>query len=340
LLHSGHDVLGNVLEQVDMAVVLLDSDARGVLYSNRRAAELFVTAPAASVAAGVELLLAGGRPALEGRWGEPQTATLADRVLGYTPYRLPGDQVCLFFRDITFRSRTESLAAAASWVESLESLFAAIRHELANPLNAIKMTLSVLQHHRERFPAATVEDYLARAMGEVGKLERLLRALKTFGMLGAPRVRALPAAPFLVSLEESAAAVLLARGVELSVAAEPGLGELYADPIALRQVLANLLENAADASERSATHAIRIRARRTPELLFIEVDDDGEGIPMELQPRLFEPFFTTKPTGVGLGLVVARKLVVQMGGQISIASRRGVGTTVTLSLAAAPAPPP
>jgi signal transduction histidine kinase len=100
----------------------------------------------------------------------------------------------------------------------------------------------------------------------------------------------------------------------------------------IKQVLANLISNAIDAS---AGGAVEISVRRRTAQVELVVSDNGTGIPEEYRARIFEPFFTTKAeVGTGLGLWVSKGLVEKHGGTISIASRTDPGdsgTTITIA---------
>ncbi len=84
---------------------------------------------------------------------------------------------------------------------------------------------------------------------------------------------------------------------------------------------------------------IRLRITSEGEWVGIRVEDDGPGMSAETLANLFRPFYTTKASGTGLGLVIAKKMMTKMGGTIEAASNPGGGTTMTLSLRAAQAPP-
>ncbi len=107
---------------------------------------------------------------------------------------------------------------------------------------------------------------------------------------------------------------------------------IVTDPYELRQVLINVLTNAIQAIRRDGTITVSIKASESEALL--EIVDTGEGIPEENRRHLFEPFFTTKPPdqGTGLGLYVSRRIMERLGGNISIESSVGRGTSVRLSL--------
>jgi len=119
-----------------------------------------------------------------------------------------------------------------------------------------------------------------------------------------------------------------ARTLALEVELEPGLPALSADPDQLQQVLVNLILNACDASE--AGGRVELAAGATPEgMVRIDVVDHGSGIAPENMNAVFDPFFTTKQRGqgTGLGLPIAASIVRNHGGQISLASVPGQGTT-------------
>ncbi len=103
-------------------------------------------------------------------------------------------------------------------------------------------------------------------------------------------------------------------------------------PGQLNQVFLNLLMNACDAIERDGT--IRIRTRPTPDGVRLEFEDDGPGIPADVQNQIFDPFFTTKPVGAGtgLGLSLSHGIIERHGGRISVSSDPEGGTTFVIEL--------
>jgi len=109
----------------------------------------------------------------------------------------------------------------------------------------------------------------------------------------------------------------------------------------LGQVLLNLVINAAQAMESSpGEHRIVVRTRDAERGVRFEVEDNGPGIPLDVQPRLFTPFFTTKADGTGLGLNVSQRLVREHGGEISFVTTLGRGTTFAFELPASTGAPP
>lgn len=128
------------------------------------------------------------------------------------------------------------------------------------------------------------------------------------------------------------------RGINLSVEADSDLAAaIGARP--LKQVLLNLVLNAAEAIPAGQAGAITIQARaRSARLVEVRVADDGRGMSARERSHILEPFFTTKPTGSGLGLTLVQSLVQGAGGRLEIESRPGTGTVVVVQLPLA-APP-
>jgi len=105
-----------------------------------------------------------------------------------------------------------------------------------------------------------------------------------------------------------------------------------ADRVRLEQVLINLLQNAADALDGRPDPRITIRTRATRGGYEILVADNGPGIPEHLRGRLFTPFVTSKAAGLGLGLVIARDIIREFGGQLAEAANPGGGAAFTIKL--------
>jgi signal transduction histidine kinase len=110
-----------------------------------------------------------------------------------------------------------------------------------------------------------------------------------------------------------------------------------ADTQQLKQVLINLIHNAADSIERAGTITLRGRTnssftRKGASAVVVEVADTGKGIPPEVQKRLFDPFFTTKEGGTGLGLPIAARIVEKHGGELRYQTELRRGTTFSIVL--------
>ena len=114
---------------------------------------------------------------------------------------------------------------------------------------------------------------------------------------------------------------------------EDGLPNALARADELREVLLNLFENArlADASHVRTEVRLGSTSVNVPAVV-LTIRDDGAGISADVLPRIFEPHFSTRTSGSGLGLAITRRLVESWGGEVTIDSERGRGTSVHLAL--------
>ena len=130
-------------------------------------------------------------------------------------------------------------------------------------------------------------------------------------------------------------AALAAHGITLQLDAVDQLGLVPLHANTFRRVLVNLLDNARDAMPQGGT--LTLRGRRQGTTVQLDVQDTGLGIPPERHRQIFEPLHTTKPGGTGLGLYIVQEVMAAHGGQVTVQSTVGAGTTFTLTLPVAEA---
>ena len=105
---------------------------------------------------------------------------------------------------------------------------------------------------------------------------------------------------------------------------------LRADANLLEQVLINLLLNAIEAVKEVEQPYISLSAIETKDHIQLRIQDNGAGMSAEIQEQIFTPFFTTKKTGTGVGLTLSKQIMLMHGGNISVDSKEGEGSTFTL----------
>ncbi len=202
-------------------------------------------------------------------------------------------------------------------------LAAGVAHEINNPLGVILGYSKLL---RKRCDGATAED-LAVVEAEALRAKDIVEGLLDLS-------RPLPAGGEAVDLralsEDVVSRLREARildGVDVAV---EGRASAPGHPEKLRQVLVNLVRNAAEAAGSGGRVALRVAERDgTAE---VAVEDSGPGIPEDRRARLFEPFFTTKPRGTGLGLAVSRAIARAHGGDLAQEPARAGGARFSLTL--------
>jgi PAS domain S-box-containing protein len=264
-------------------------------------------------------------------WRRDGTKFLVEYVS--TPLRADGQLVgaVVLFRDVSHEARLEAIAAAVESMNSLGFVFSAVRHELGNPVNSVKMALSVLRKNVGRLDPDSICGYVDRCLLELGRVEELLSSLKTYSLYEDVRLREVGLRAFVKDFSEFVGLDFAARGVVVEVAEGGADVIVSADPRALRQVLLNLVANSAEAMERTGGR-IRLVAFSEQGWGGIRVVDDGPGMSADAMRDLFQPFYTTKTSGTGLGLVIARKMMTRMNGTIEVESEPGRGTTMVLAL--------
>jgi signal transduction histidine kinase len=242
-----------------------------------------------------------------------------------TPYAFKGGMTNL---------RSDQLLQSSIHQEKLAELgrlTAGIAHEINNPLAIIGYALELLC--RDGDLTAFQVEMAEKIEMEIERLKSLTEGLLSFSSAREGYRR-------LVSLNDLLEEVLRLVRFELqrqAIALDTELGELplvAADPNKLKQVIINLIMNAAEAM--SGEGKITLRTASCGDEVELAVCDTGPGIPADILENIFSPFFTTKPEGegTGLGLHICRTIVREHGGEIAVKSTPGAGATFLVRLPA------
>ena len=210
-------------------------------------------------------------------------------------------------------------------------LLADVSHELRNPLAIVQGNLEALVDGV--YPAD--EAHLAPILDETRVLARLIEDLRTLSLAEAGTL-ALHREPtdlrvLISDVTESFRVRAEGVGANLAVDVPAGLPILEIDPLRIREVISNLVDNALRYVTTGGS--VRVSARSTDAAVEIAVADDGPGIPAALLPTIFERFAkSAESRGSGLGLAIARAIVEAHGGTITAESAESAGTTIRLTL--------
>ena len=242
----------------------------------------------------------------------------------------PRSGLVLLLEDMTDLETLEAELAHSDRLASIGKLAAGVAHEIGNPVSGIaSLAQNLLEEHDEE----QVQQSIQAILQQTRRISSIVHSLMNFSRSG--RV-GLEFTEFQLNeiITEAIQLVGLTRAgkhVEFSNSCPDEL-TVMGDRQRLAQVMVNLLTNACDASEMG--DRVEIFAFASSDQVQIEVMDQGEGIPEEVQEAIFEPFFTTKEAGkgTGLGLPMVGKIIDEHNGSIEIDSSPGVGTRVIIQL--------
>ncbi len=218
---------------------------------------------------------------------------------------------------------------------SLGMLAAGVAHEIRNPLTAIKAWLYMQQ---KRLKPGTPEHEDANLIsGEINRLERIVRDFLQFARPSEPQIVVVQADQTLREVQKLMEPGLEKNHIKLALDGA-ATAPIRIDPGQIKQVLINLIQNAADSIGKNGSITLRARLDekrlqdRTTPVVILEVTDTGKGIPPDVEKRLFDPFFTTKESGTGLGLPIAARIVEKHQGALQYQTQAGRGTTFGIIL--------
>jgi signal transduction histidine kinase len=227
----------------------------------------------------------------------------------------------------TIIERQEKLA-------SLGVLASGVAHEIRNPLTAIKFRLFSL---KKALPALHGNEDARLIADEINRLEGIVRNFLRFARPSEPELLTTRADGIIKDVHDLMSGQLERAGIDLKLQIEERLW-MHADSQQMKQVLINLIQNAAEAIGRNGTILVQVSAGmaelvgREKTSVIIRVADTGKGIAPGVESRLFDPFFTTKEGGTGLGLPIAARIVEKHGGILRYETEVNRGTTFEIVL--------
>jgi signal transduction histidine kinase len=217
---------------------------------------------------------------------------------------------------------------------SLGMLAAGVAHEIRNPLTAIKAWLFIQRKHL--LPGTLEYDDADVIANEITRLERIVKDVLLFARPSEPHFATVQVDDPLREVQSLLAPELANARINL-VHENGSRVQVWIDSEQIKQVLINLVQNAAESIGQDGTITLRARPgstrlERTTETVVLEVADTGKGISPEVEKRLFDPFFTTKESGTGLGLSIAARIIEKHGGALLYQTQVNHGTTFGIVL--------
>src|SRR5215470_9528394 len=244
----------------------------------------------------------------------------------------------LVLRDLEPARAVESLLGYSQKLAALGRLTSGVTHEVKNPLNAMRIHLELLRARLAPTGQPTrpdIAENLEVIAHEIQRLDRVVQGFLRFIRPQDLRLAPVDINAVLAEVARVARPGAAQAGIEIILEQGRALPRVTADSELIAQASANLVTNAIQAMPGGGTLVVTSR-RATSGGVEIRVTDQGVGIPPENLDKIFRLYFTTKPGGSGIGLAMVYRIVQMHDGRVDVESTVGKGTTVTLTLPAAP----
>jgi two-component system, NtrC family, nitrogen regulation sensor histidine kinase NtrY len=340
-----------ILESIPTGVMSLDAN-RNITHVNQALLRLFSSAdaePSPAIALGCNLKQALSADLLEDleallrradRMGNTTTqleiALRGTRLnVAVTVATLQKMGYVLVFEDLSDLLKAQKQAA---WREVARR----VAHEIKNPLTPIALSAERIRRHLERgSPPDVASLQVVQSCAEtIGAAVETLRTLVNEFSTLARFPTAQPVSGDINSIVEGTLAMFNGRldGIHVQTFLAADLPKVMADSEAIKRVLANIVDNAAEATNGSLVREIQIATALLPnrEAVEISISDTGHGVTQELKERLFLPYFSTKKRGTGLGLAIVSRIIEDHHGSIRVEENQPVGTRFVIELPLSP----
>jgi signal transduction histidine kinase len=318
-----------VLESLEEGVLALDERGMVVRLNNRARVLLNVSAPLPfprELLPREQVLRAAVDRSLEGESTPPLEATVHDRTVAIASRPLPTAGAVVTILDLTVLRRLETIR---------RDFVANVSHELKTPLTAVSGFAETLLD--EGIPADQRRRFVETIRENAGRMQRIVDDLLDLSRIESgswqPRLGVVEVTTVVRDIFSAVQPTASAKGLTLTADVPTGAADVYADPMAFRQVLTNLVENAVRYTREGS---ITLRTRRGERGVWVDVLDTGVGIAPEHLPRIFERFYrvdagrSREQGGTGLGLAIVRHMVEAHAGRVEAASVIGRGTTISV----------
>lgn len=252
--------------------------------------------------------------------------------------RLADSNVHAAFLIEEIRKNNEELKTAHEQVLLQEKLAhigelsASLAHEINNPLAIAFLNLTILKK-RNNFDPKVLE-MLDKTELALNRIKDIVIGLKTYSHGNLELIEVIDVHHLLKTSVDLVSTFYKKENIDIKT-------NFHHDPLFLKlnsskfqQVIMNFLSNAKDALEKCEQKVIQVITKKTPDFIFIEVQDNGSGIPENIQKKIFEMYFTTKSAGkgTGMGLGISKKIIEELGGEILMNSKPNEGTCFIIKI--------
>ena len=252
------------------------------------------------------------------------------RVYTYPVFGQSGEliHVAEVRRDITSRTEMEERLKQSEKLAAIGELSTFLAHEIRNPLFSIGGFANALM--RERGLTPETREKVSIILQESKRLDDILKNILKFAKPMAGEVGEVDLNRVVDETLPVASMGCSSQHIEVRLEKASALPKAHGQADLVKQCLINLVKNSVEAMPEGGRLAVR--TAQSTRHVVVEVEDTGLGIAEEHRELVFSPFFSTKNKGTGLGLAMIKKIIEDMGGEVSLSSRTGSGTSVELKL--------
>lgn len=323
------EYLQTLLDTVAAALIVVDEEGR-VTLANRAARALAAAGSSSSLGGIAALGSRGAQHLITLAPGAREIVTLADgrRVFAaVSQFSVPGRPPQRLFSLQRIAGDLDAVELKA-WQDMADVL----THEMMNsltPIASLSESLEVLMRgHAEQDIAGAVEAIKRRSRGLMDFVARY----RAVAELPAPSRQTVRMDELLRGIERLLASTFREKGIAYRSAVRPDDLACLVDAQLLEQAVINLLRNAADAVVEAEDPRVEVTCELREDRMVMAIADNGCGVPDARREQIFVPFFTTKSGGSGIGLSLARHVVLAHGGQLDVRGNDGGGTVFTVTL--------
>jgi len=238
--------------------------------------------------------------------------------------------VSILIEDVTGREKLHSQLAEYEKLSALSQLALGAAHEINNPLLGISSYLEIL---RDEAAEEAKKQEIEVVLENVYRISETIRGLLNFARPTPPQFTKVNINQLVDDTLSFLSHQPIFRSIRIEKVLPAGLPQITADLNQVRQVLTNMFINAAQSMAGGGELKAETAKIKFQELIQIQISDTGVGIPPENLKKIFDPFFTTKKSqGTGLGLSISLSYIKSHGGEISVRSEVGKGTTFSILL--------
>ena len=230
------------------------------------------------------------------------------------------------------KERLVQTERVAAWRELARRL----AHELKNPLFPLQLTVENLIRAHQQSPEQfdeVLRESSSTLLAEIANLKKIISRFSEFSAMPQPQFQRVQLNEVVQGTVQLFQAQFQSAGkpnITCTLALDPGLDFIAADPELLHRAITNLIVNAIDAMPQGGT--LTLRTHHEKNRVQLEISDTGVGLKPEECERLFTPYYSSKQQGTGLGLAIVQSIVTDHGGRITVRSQHGRGTTFEIEL--------